>query len=147
MTENGTVGITFFKTSRSTFSRKLTGSINPLVFKLSVKNFSNRKTISECIVKYEGWSQTSNLGWFFILVGALSPTFEITSCQHIGDIYNSLAHLRPYPSPLVKRKGILPVKHKHKHVVSCYWVVLWKLCLNYTRTITKCMFLTCLKFN
>ena len=31
-----------------------------------VKNFSNGKYISEGIVKRGGWSETSNLDWFFI---------------------------------------------------------------------------------
>ena len=28
--------------------------------------------------------------------------------------------VRPYPSPLLNRRGIPPVKPKHKHVISCY---------------------------
>ena len=36
------------------------------VFKLSAKNFSNGRTISEYLVRWGGWSVTSNLGCFFI---------------------------------------------------------------------------------
>ena len=66
VTEKGTVGITFFKISRSASSRKLTRSMSPYVFKLAIKNFSDRKTIIECIVKRGGWSEITNLDWFFI---------------------------------------------------------------------------------
>ena len=65
MTEKGTAGTTYFKTSINTFSRKLTGSISPQFFKLSVKNFSNGKTVSETLNLVDSM-ETSNLGCFFI---------------------------------------------------------------------------------
>ena len=50
----------------------------------------------------------------------------ISSRQYIG-IYNSLyTPALTYPSPLLKRRGILSVKPKDKHVLYGYWGGLWK---------------------
>ena len=57
--------------------------------------------------------------------------------------------LDPYPSSLLKRRGIRPVKLKHKHELTGYWGVLWKenyvvwIALERWLNTCPCMPLTC----
>ena len=70
------------------------------------------------------------MGWKFLnalhtvkILMLETPEFFI-SMVVVGELPCTLLH--PYPLPLVKRRRIVPVKAKHKHVLSGCWGVLWK---------------------
>ena len=42
------------------------------------------------------------------------------------NLHSTCTVLCPYPSTFPQRRGKLPVKSRHKHVLNGYWGVLWK---------------------
>ena len=59
-------------------------------------------------------------GWTNFWLGVVGALPHPPSKKNSGHLQQPCTLLRLYPLPLLKRRGISPVKHKHKHVLSVY---------------------------